>query len=213
MIESVITAKSQTTLPSGVRKALGVGPGDRLAYVVEGNRAVIMKADADDAPDPVIDAFLALLERDMIARPESLEALTPRSDRAGADPRRGDGYRLGRTDRRRRCDLTRVRGQGLADCRPSALRRPVRAVDRGGRARQAKGSGSLPARREREASSCRPQADSGYHPSQSGLTGIPPGHDAGQAASPLVPSQVRRRDASVCSSATVRRPRSSSMSG
>ncbi len=77
MIESVITAKSQTTLPSGVRKALGVGPGDRLAYIVEGNRAVIMKADADDAPDPVIDAFLALLERDMIARPESLEALTP----------------------------------------------------------------------------------------------------------------------------------------
>jgi antitoxin PrlF len=71
MIESVITAKSQTTLPSGVRKALGVGPGDRLAYIVEGDRAVIMKASLTDAhEDPVVEAFLAFLERDMAAHPE-----------------------------------------------------------------------------------------------------------------------------------------------
>ena len=77
MIESVITAKSQTTLPSGVRKALGVGPGDRLAYIVEGDRAVIMKAETSDAhDDPVADAFLAFLERDMAAHPERLAALT-----------------------------------------------------------------------------------------------------------------------------------------
>jgi antitoxin PrlF len=43
MIKSVITAKSQTTLPSGVRKALGVRPGDCLAYTLEGDRAVITK--------------------------------------------------------------------------------------------------------------------------------------------------------------------------
>jgi len=76
MIESVITAKSQTTLPSGVRKALGVGPGDRLAYVVEGDRAVIMKAGSA-AEDPVVAAFLAFLERDMTAHPERLGGLTP----------------------------------------------------------------------------------------------------------------------------------------
>lgn len=77
MIESVITAKSQTTLPSGVRKALGVGPGDRLAYVVEGDRAVIMKARSSTAhEDPVADAFLAFLERDMAAHPERLAGLT-----------------------------------------------------------------------------------------------------------------------------------------
>jgi antitoxin PrlF len=77
MIESVITAKSQTTLPSGVRKALGVGPGDRLAYVVEGDRAVIMKAKptATDE-DPVVDAFLAFLEHDMVAHPDRLAGLT-----------------------------------------------------------------------------------------------------------------------------------------
>ena len=64
MIESVITAKSQTTLPSGVRKALGVGPGDRLAYVVEGDRAIITKAPpATVHEDPVAEQFLAFLER------------------------------------------------------------------------------------------------------------------------------------------------------
>jgi antitoxin PrlF len=76
MIRSVITARSQTTLPRGVRQALGVGPGDRLAYIVEGDRAVIMKADPD-AEDPAIGAFLDFLERDMIARPERLAGLTP----------------------------------------------------------------------------------------------------------------------------------------
>jgi antitoxin PrlF len=77
MIESIITAKSQTTLPSGVRKALGVGPGDRLAYVVEGDRAIIMKAaPADDHSDPVAERFLAFIERDMDAHPERLTGLT-----------------------------------------------------------------------------------------------------------------------------------------
>jgi antitoxin PrlF len=76
MIKSVITTKSQTTLPSGVRQALGVGPGDRLAYIVEGDRAVIMKADAD-ADDPAIGAFLDFLAHDMVAHPEHLTGLTP----------------------------------------------------------------------------------------------------------------------------------------
>jgi antitoxin PrlF len=78
MIESVITAKSQTTLPSGVRKALGVQPGDRLAYIVEKDRAIIMKArDAEPASDPVVDAFLDFLARDMASHPEQLTGLTP----------------------------------------------------------------------------------------------------------------------------------------
>src|SRR6185437_4239002 len=76
MIESVITTKSQTTLPSGVRKALGVGPGDRLAYVVEGNRAIIMKARRGDAhEDPIAEAFLTFLAQEMEAYPERLAGL------------------------------------------------------------------------------------------------------------------------------------------
>ena len=76
MIKSVITAKSQTTLPAGVRQALGVGPGDRLAYIVEGAQAVIMKAGPGD-DDPVIEAFLDFLERDMVSRPQELVNLSP----------------------------------------------------------------------------------------------------------------------------------------
>ena len=76
MILSVITAKSQTTLPTGVRKALGVRPGDRLAYVVEGDRAIIRKADVD-GDDPVIGAFLDFIARDVGSHPERLTGLPP----------------------------------------------------------------------------------------------------------------------------------------
>ena len=34
MAESTVTSKGQTTLPKTVRTALGVGPGDRIRYVV-----------------------------------------------------------------------------------------------------------------------------------------------------------------------------------
>lgn len=34
IIESVLTSKGQTTLPKAVREALGVGPGDRVRYVL-----------------------------------------------------------------------------------------------------------------------------------------------------------------------------------
>ena len=34
MIQSTITSKGQTTLPKAVRDALGVGPGDRVRYVI-----------------------------------------------------------------------------------------------------------------------------------------------------------------------------------
>ena len=43
MKESAITAKGQTTLPRSVRDALGVVPGDRVRYVVEGNEVRLLK--------------------------------------------------------------------------------------------------------------------------------------------------------------------------
>ena len=60
MIHSRITAKSQTTIPRAVRAALGVGPGDELAYEIEGDRVVVrrMIEDADD--DGVFDNPFAL---------------------------------------------------------------------------------------------------------------------------------------------------------
>lgn len=41
MLHSTITSKGQTTVPSKVRKALGIRPGDRLEYEVLEDRATI----------------------------------------------------------------------------------------------------------------------------------------------------------------------------
>jgi AbrB family looped-hinge helix DNA binding protein len=38
---STVTSKGQTTIPGEVRHALGIRAGDKLEYVVEGNRASI----------------------------------------------------------------------------------------------------------------------------------------------------------------------------
>jgi antitoxin PrlF len=73
MLVSTVTAKAQTTLPSGVRKALGIRPGDRVAYVIEGDHAIIRRAaEPDDVHDPALGSFLDLLERDIAAHPERL---------------------------------------------------------------------------------------------------------------------------------------------
>ena len=41
MVESKITSKGRTTIPKPVREALGVGPGDRVRYVVLGDEVRI----------------------------------------------------------------------------------------------------------------------------------------------------------------------------
>ena len=42
MVESTITSKGQTTLPKPVRDALGVGPGDRVRYIILGDEVRII---------------------------------------------------------------------------------------------------------------------------------------------------------------------------
>jgi antitoxin PrlF len=71
-----ITAKGQTTVPKVIRQALGVGYGGRIAFRVE-DGAVSVHAVAEPEADPALAPFLALLERDIAARPEALVPLTP----------------------------------------------------------------------------------------------------------------------------------------
>lgn len=47
MATSTLTAKGQTTIPKGVRDFLGLRPGDRLDFVIEGDRVVLEPATAD----------------------------------------------------------------------------------------------------------------------------------------------------------------------
>jgi antitoxin PrlF len=52
MITSKLTTKAQTTLPRAVRSALGVGPGDELAYTIEGDIVTLSRAGVGVAEDP-----------------------------------------------------------------------------------------------------------------------------------------------------------------
>jgi antitoxin PrlF len=72
VIASKITARSQTTLPPGVRKVLGVGPGDRVGYVIEGFEVRLVNIEEHAHTDPTLAPFLALLGRDIADHPERL---------------------------------------------------------------------------------------------------------------------------------------------
>jgi antitoxin PrlF len=54
VIISKLTRKAQTTIPQPVRSALGVAAGDKIAYVVEAGRVILIKAPgrADQNGDP-----------------------------------------------------------------------------------------------------------------------------------------------------------------
>lgn len=68
-LASRVTARSQTTLPSGVRKALGLRAGDQIAYEIERDRVVIRKVAAPEE-DPALGGFLELLEGDIAVNKE-----------------------------------------------------------------------------------------------------------------------------------------------
>jgi antitoxin PrlF len=56
MIQSRITSKAQTTIPTAVRKALGLKEGDLLTYRIEEGQVVVTRAE------PVDDPFVTFTE-------------------------------------------------------------------------------------------------------------------------------------------------------
>jgi antitoxin PrlF len=52
MITSKLTNKAQTTIPTPVRIALRLKPGDELVYSIEGGRVILAKADRGPLDDP-----------------------------------------------------------------------------------------------------------------------------------------------------------------
>ena len=57
MITSTLTSKAQTTIPQSVRMALGLRPGDAIAYVIENGRAVLTRFDQTPAADDPFATF------------------------------------------------------------------------------------------------------------------------------------------------------------
>jgi antitoxin PrlF len=52
MITSKLTSKAQTTIPLPVRTALRLAAGDEIAYLIEGDRVVLIKASREAVDDP-----------------------------------------------------------------------------------------------------------------------------------------------------------------
>jgi antitoxin PrlF len=77
VITSKITKKAQTTIPRGVREALEVGAGDRLAYELHPGYAIIRPYEDGSDGDPALGPFLALLAADIRGAPENLRPVTP----------------------------------------------------------------------------------------------------------------------------------------
>lgn len=55
-----------------VRKALSVGPEDRIVFtILEGGKVEVRKAEQSDS-DPVVRKYLAFLEADLLRSPQKL---------------------------------------------------------------------------------------------------------------------------------------------
>jgi antitoxin PrlF len=52
MLTSKLTTKSQTTIPQPVRTALGLRPGDEIAYRIDDGQVVLTKARSAHKDDP-----------------------------------------------------------------------------------------------------------------------------------------------------------------
>ncbi len=54
MITSKLTSKAQTTIPQPVRNALRLKEGDEIAYIIEGERAILSRVQSDAIDDPFV---------------------------------------------------------------------------------------------------------------------------------------------------------------
>lgn len=56
MILTNLDKRGRTTVPPEVREALGVEPGDLLAYRIEGGEVIVAKASDEHGPDDIHSA-------------------------------------------------------------------------------------------------------------------------------------------------------------
>ncbi len=74
--ESTLTRRGQTTIPNAIRKALALRPSDKIRFSLHtDNTVTVERAEADEVDDPMIERFLAFLERDSLDHPAHLRAV------------------------------------------------------------------------------------------------------------------------------------------
>src|SRR5690554_1879365 len=78
LLESTVTSRGQTTIPSPIRKALGLATADKIRFILSGDNTVTLtRATLQPESDPIVDHFLAFLERDALDHPGHIQAVTP----------------------------------------------------------------------------------------------------------------------------------------
>lgn len=78
--QSTLTGRYQTTIPTSIRRRLNLRAHDRIHYQVRDNgEVVLLRAEPETQPDPVISRFLDFLEADMQQQPHQLQALSKES--------------------------------------------------------------------------------------------------------------------------------------
>ncbi len=71
--ESTLTDRYQTTVPSSVRKALGLSKQDKIAYHIGTDGKVYIARAKEE--DPVLEKFLAFLAKDIEQNPQNLKPI------------------------------------------------------------------------------------------------------------------------------------------
>ncbi|MEL6928258.1 MAG: type II toxin-antitoxin system PrlF family antitoxin [Cyanobacteria bacterium J06600_6] len=74
--ESTLTDRYQTTVPGIVRKTLGLGKRDKIAYVINDDGTVTIARSKTDEEDPILEKFLDFLAQDMEQNPQQIQPIT-----------------------------------------------------------------------------------------------------------------------------------------
>lgn len=74
-VESTLTDRYQTTVPETVRKALHLSKRDKIHYIIQGNGSVLITRVDNEKNDPVIEAFLSFLVKDIQKSPQNVMPL------------------------------------------------------------------------------------------------------------------------------------------
>lgn len=76
-VDSTLTDRFQTTVPSSVRQALKLNRRDRIHYLIRDNGEVVLsRAQTEADEDPVMTRFLTFLEHDIQQHPERIQPVT-----------------------------------------------------------------------------------------------------------------------------------------
>lgn len=75
-LESTLTNRYQTTIPSSVRTALGLGKRDKICYTIQPDGQVVISRVDQTESDPILEQFLNFIARDIENNPQNIQVIS-----------------------------------------------------------------------------------------------------------------------------------------